>query len=217
MNGRRSALLLVLCGLLLLALPACGERARAGVSDAEAARAAVAQGAWEEALLAAERAEAQDAARFTPFRYFVRGCAAYAESFVWEEAARAGDTEAAKMAYQQAEDALAYWQMAATRPQPWPAARRNVERGLLRLQALREQKKETVDPPPDERTPDPAVDPTPEDEEAAEPSTALIETGSLPPQGVARLLEVMVERETRKRALRRAQRATRSSEVERDW
>ena len=183
---------------------------------AHKAVAALAAGDADTARAEAEAAESAGGEAFTGFRYFVRGNAAWAASREWEQAARAGDPEAMKVAQAQAEDALAYWQMAAASRRDWPAARRNVERGLRRLQALRESRTERTPPPENERTPDPE-DTTPEDEETPEASEALVERGDLPADRVGSLLEVLLRRDARKRALRREQRRSRGTSVERDW
>ena len=169
------------------------------------------------ARAAAQRAAETGGERFEGFRYFVRGNAAFALSLEMEAEAERGDPEAGKMAYQAAEDALAYWQRAAASRPKWPAARRNVERGLLRMEALRERKQDAEKPPEDELPPDPVPPETPEDGEPPEASTAKIETADLPAEKVGTLLEVLIERERRKRDFRRAQRRARGVEVERDW
>ena len=214
---RHAALTLVLMGSLALA--GCGDRV--AIERAEAARAALAADDYERAEVlaqeAAERGAANGDPRFEAFRYFVRGNVAYARSLVWQAEAERGDPEAAKMAYQDAEDALAYWQMAAASRDDWPAARRNVERGLLHMQALRESKQDRAPPPEDDPPPDPDQPEDPEGEEPEEAVAARIETADLPAGRVGGLLEVLLAREKQKRALRKAARAERSADVERDW
>jgi len=172
-------------------------------------------GRWDEALRAARSAGQRGDARYEALRYFVRGNVAYARSLEMDDKAARGDPEAAKMAYQLAEDALAYWQMATASRSDWPVARRNVERGLLRLRALRESKTAREKPPEPVQSPDPTA--PPESEEEPELSTALVETRDLPAGQVGEVLAVLVAREERKRALRRVQRKARGAQVERDW
>lgn len=214
---RHAVLMLVLIGSLALA--GCGDRA--AIERAEAARSALAAQDYERAEIlareAAERGAADGDPRFEAFRYFVRGNVAYARSLVWQAEAERGDPEAAKMAYQDAEDALAYWQMAAASRDDWPAARRNVERGLLHMKALRESKQDRAPPPEDDPPPDPDQPEDPEGEEPEEAVAARIETADLPAGKVGGLLEVLLAREKQKRAVRQAARAQRSADVERDW
>lgn len=212
--SRWHCLRLVCLGLVALCCTACGDETptRAGA----AAVAALRSENFDEALDAAATAARKGDARFTALRYFVRGSVAYATSLEFEAEATRGDPEAAKMAYQRAEDALAYWQMASASRSDWPAARRNVERGLLRLQALRESKTERQEPPESQVPPDPAAPPEAADEEP-ELSTAQVETRELPAGKIGDVLGKLVSREQRKRALRRAQRKARGAEVERDW
>ena len=206
-----SRALISLC--LVFGLVGCG--APPSVHQAHEAQVALANGETERALRAAEAAEAQGGALFTGFRYFVRGNVAWAESLAWE-AEPEGEVDAMRMAETKAEDALAYWQMAAASRPDWPAARRNVERGLRRLENLREQKAERPKPPETERTPDPE-ETAPENEDEPEESEALIETGELAADRIGGLLEVLLKREGRKRALRAEQRRARGQQVERDW
>jgi len=208
-----SRCLLALLSALLLT--GCGDPVP--MDHAEDAVLALKAEDFDGAEAAAQRAVQTGGARFEGFHYFVRGSAAYALSLEMETEAERGDPEAEKMAYQAAEDALAYWQMAAASRPDWPAARRNVERGLLRMEALRERKQDGEKPPEDEPPPDPGPTDTPEDGEPPEASTAKIETADLPAGKVGTLLEVLIERERRKRDLRRAQRRARGVEVERDW
>lgn len=203
-------------GASLLALVCVGCGDRVPTREGAAAVAALRSERWDEAQAAARAAAEGGDVRFVALRYFVRGNVAYARSLERSAEAARGDPEAAKMAYQLAEDALAYWQMAAASRLDWPEARRNVERGLLRLQVLRESKTEREKPP---ERPLPPEDEAPADDEEQEPelSTARVETRDLPAGKVGRVLKVLVSREQRKRVLRRAQRKAGGVSVERDW
>jgi len=146
---------------------------------------------------------------------FQRGNMAYEQALALEQRAEdreAGDRESAKAAEMRAEDALAYWQAAATTRLDWPAARRNVERALLLLGRLRERRTEGTKKkaPPKKNLP-----PKTEDEEQAAPRR--VATKDLPAVRVLGLLDVLAARERSRRALRRARRSKANTHVERDW
>lgn len=168
---------------------------------------------------------------------FLRGNAAYADSLALEAAA--ADATAAergdlmRAAYRRAEDALAAWQWAAATRLDWPQARRNVERGLLRMKALREHKKEGGKPDPksvpfkgdqkpkDEPTKDkPEEDPPEQPEVPEDPPanpTARIDAGELPQERVLGVLETLRLRERQKIDLRKQRRTVRPALGGRDW
>lgn len=173
--------------LLLIALSAC--------TDAyEETSAALRKGDLERALVAAEG---------TGWHDFVRGSAAFARS----EAAEQLDRQIAS-----AEDAVAAWRTAAMK-RDWPEARRNVERGLLRLQQLYEKSgKERK--PPDQKPP--PIPPPPSKEDGPE-TEAELEKGELAQAQVLRLLELLREKEAKKLAARRARLGAPQPGVERDW
>ena len=150
-------------------------------------------------------------------RTFLRGNDAFAASVALEaEGLRpGGDPEASKAAVMRAEDALAHWRAAARTRADWPEARRNVERGLLRLARLREKRGGRRKP----RRPEPRKPPrSPEDAEderpAPQPRLLSVE---LPAARVLDLLDVLEAREREKRLVRRAWRRRRAADVERDW
>jgi hypothetical protein len=140
---------------------------------------------------------------------FRKASAAYARSEAFEAQARKGDAEAGKLAMKCAEDALAWWQWAAATRPDWPQARRNVERALLRLSALRDHAKA---PQPKQKA---KGDEKEQDKPPEPPPTP--ETADLPAAQVLGLLDVLRAREREKLRLRRAQRRARGGDVERDW
>jgi hypothetical protein len=163
--------------------------------------------------LAALRAGDEDAAEAAAARVgggfgaFVRGNVAFSRS-------EAAEALAPDLAIAQAEDAVASWRFAAASRPDWPAARRNVERGLLRLERLREKRTGKPAPPPEPEAPEPVPEPPPPE---APEETAELEEGELAPRDVLRLLEVVTEKERQKLALRRELRHARAAEVEKDW
>ncbi len=174
--------------LLLVALSACTD-------------------AYEEttaALRAGDLDRALSAADGTEWHAFVRGNVAFARS----EAAEALDLQIAL-----AEDAVAAWRTAAM-TRDWPEARRNVERGLLRLQGLYEKKSGKERRPPDQKPPPIPLPPGKEDGPETE---ADLEKGELAPAQVLRLLELLREKEAKKVAARRARLGAPQPGVERDW
>ncbi len=198
----------VACTLLALCLAGCGH------SEAEleyaAARAALVAGDHAEAERRAEAAARAGGDRFEALRAFLRGNVAFARCEMFEPAAEAGDNEAYKSALKNAEDALAYWRWAAKSRDDWPAARRNVERALFKLAALREKRRDGKQKPPQP--------PAPTDgDEAKPPPDSPLEEKDLPAGEVLGLFDVLVRRDAEKIKLRRAQRATAKDRVERDW
>ncbi len=145
---------------------------------------------------------------------FLKGNAAYEASLKLERAAEAGDREAFKAAVMRAEDALAYWQRAAATRADWPAARRNVERALLRVEALRESKRDSGKKKRDPKKKD---EPEKEDPEAMKAPPRRVATKELAADRVLGVLDLLEKREQARRALRKAARAKRSADVERDW
>lgn len=174
--------------LLLLLACACGDR-------------------YEETLAALRAGDldlAAKAAEGTEWHAFVRGNVAFARS----EAAEKLDLQIAL-----AEDAVAAWRMAAMQ-RDWPEARRNVERGLLRLQGLYEKRSGKEPKPPQPKPP--PIPPPPGKEEGPETEAAL-EKGELAQAQVLRLLELLREKEAKKLAARRARLGAPQPGVEKDW
>ncbi len=191
-----------------------------------------------------EKAEATAAAAvkaggqpFESLLAFVRGNVAFERSKQMEhEATRpGGDPKAMEMALMLAEDAQARWQHAATlRPVDWPAARRNVERALLRLKALRESRRggradrpsqppsqpggdpEGGDPNPEDG-PEPPKPPTKEGVDPSLPPDDALNRRDLPASKVLGLLDLLAEKDKERQALRRKARRERGTKVEKDW
>ncbi len=156
-----------------------------------------------DALRAGDLGAAVQASKGTEWEAFVRGNEAFARS----QAAEQPDLQIAL-----AEDALAAWRVAAMQ-RDWPEARRNVERGLLRLQQLYEKKSGKERKPPEPRPPQP---PAPGKEDGPETEAAL-EKGDLAEAQVLRLLELLREKEAKKLAARRARLGMPQPGVEKDW
>jgi hypothetical protein len=155
------------------------------------------------ALRAGDLDRALGASEGTEWHAFVRGNVAFARS----EAAEQMDLQIAL-----AEDAVAAWRVAAMQ-RDWPEARRNVERGLLRLQQLMEKRSGKERKPPERKPP---IPPPPGREEGPE-TEAQLERGELAQSQVLRLLELLREKEAKKLAGRRARLGTPQPGVERDW
>lgn len=171
-------------------------------------------------------------------RVFLEGNAAYQRSEEAERASRRPDADPTTLdfAIVRAEDAIAFWRKAAITREDWPEARRNVERGLLLLKHLRaaqaekNQKPDTKPdeapdakpvPPPDGKQlpPPPPPPPPPPAKPSDDGATPKPEAAApdLTPEQVAKLLEVLQEREKQKVAARRADRKARAGNVEKDW
>lgn len=163
---------------------------------------------------AAERAEAVGGEAFAPLAAFIRGSAAYLQAEAAAEAAAqpGADARAMQWAIALGEDALAAWRFAATTRRDWPAARRNVERALLLLERLREQRK--GDPNTKQKPPEPKDEPKEDDKPEEAPST--VETKALPAGKVFSVLDILGAKQRKKRVERRAARNERA-DVERDW
>ena len=204
------------------------DEAVAVAGDAASARllydqalAATRVGRYGEAETAARRArEAPGGAEITPLCDFLLGNAATLRSQAAEiEANRpGGEPTAHEWAVASAVDALAAWRRAAASRADWPEARRNVERALLRIRRLREQKaggRGRIEIPRD-RPPEPAPSPTEPNPEAPQDPRD-VETADLSPGEVAGLFDLLRDKERKKRAMRRADREARGGDVEKDW
>jgi len=234
--GRRRALAVggSLALLAVLALAGCG---RDGEARAHLARALahLDAGRLADASDAADRAAAVGGDDVRAACDFVRGNVAFGRSRLLE--ADAGTPGAPlttlELSLAQAEDALAAWRAAAATRADWPAARRNVERALLRIEGLRARlgrKREgtrppppapgakPLGPPPTDAPPIPAppVRPPVAPPAAAAPPRPIVTT-DLPAAEVRGLLDVLRRKEQEKRAMRRARTAPPASATERDW
>lgn len=220
-----------------------GELARAG-GDASPelllslATAAFRAGDMDRAETAAAAAEgARPAGETAAAVRFLRGSIAWARSEAAE--LRSRGPRATPMdhaaAVASAEDALVHWQRAAMAgEEDRPAARRNAERALLRLAALREKRRDGTGgppppPPPEDplRTDDgkPAPD-TPDAPEVDQPEDVPGDPGDeakpegpaeLAPAAVSALAERLATKEKEKWDLRRRVRRERADPAERDW
>lgn len=187
------------------------------------ALAAVRVGRFAEAEAAARRAaNAPGGTEIAPLCDFVRGNAAFLRSQAAEAEANRprGEPTAHEWSVASAEDALAAWRSAAASRDDWPEARRNVERALLRIRRLREQKaggRRRIDLPREPRPSQPKG-PRPAPPQSEEPPERPdTETGELAPEQVAGLFELLSEKERQKVEMRRAERRARGGDVEQDW
>ncbi len=174
----------------------------------------------------AEAAAAGAAARGKPeieaLSDFLRGNAAFARCRMAERQASTAAAEpfAFDVAITYARKARRLWQLAAMSRPDWPAARRNVERALLKEEELKrrkadrdeEQRRKTDRPPRPQPKPPPTPVPDAEPDPAVDPQLK-----ELAPEEVLRLLDKLAQKEREKRALRRSQRKARTAGVERDW
>ncbi len=207
------------------ALAAFTEAAGAAGQDVSAellhdqALAALCAGRFSEAEAAAEQAAARGGPPFAALRDFLVGNVAFARCEL--AAAQASGPEAEPFAFDvalgQARRARSAWQRAAMSRSDWPAARRNVERALRRLEELeqaRDEARRRAEEEKKKERPEPEAPPpaTEEEERAIEAQLAEL-TG----EELRRLFERLAAKEREKRELRRSQRERRSSEVEKDW
>ncbi len=167
------------------------------------------------ALLLAACGDGQDrAALEQAHATFLDGNAAYEGSLALDEAAAAGDREAFNAAVMRAETALAYWQRAAASRADWPQARRNVERALLRLEELREKRRDSGKK---KKAPKKKDESETKDDEKMKAPPRRVATKALPKERVLGILDLLEKREQKRRALRMKKRAEQSANVERDW
>ncbi len=184
------------------------------------ALAALGAGALDAAEIAAEKAAVRGGGELYAFRDFVLGNAAFVRAERAE--AQAGGPEAEPFAF---DVAIAYaraaadaWAAAAARGADWPAARRNVERSLRKIDELTERRSE-AEKRQQERKKDPKEEPEPvppkDDEPEIAPPTVAPELDG--PELVERLLDRLAAKEREKHEVRQANRRARSADVERDW
>jgi Ca-activated chloride channel family protein len=199
-------------------------------------------GDLERAARAAREAEARGGAGFAPWGAFVRGHVAFARSLEAESASQRpdGDRVLLERALTLAEDALAAWRLAASTPRAgggadWPEARRNVERALLRLEALREKQRtgagarrtpvviqpppgagEPASQPPPPQPPAPTPEPRPGAAADGDPSARVVTT-DLAPSDLVRLPDLLRAKAQQRAQRRGVERARASRDVEKDW
>ena len=161
---------------------------------------------------------AEGALREGPVDDFLRGNIAFARCLRAER--QASTTAAEPFAWDVAllygRKARDFWQRAAMTRDDWPAARRNVERALLKLEELQKEK-EAVQPQRKQK-PKPRPIPLPRPgapEDKPEPVAPRLD--KLSPEQVLRLLETLAKKEEEKRALRTKERKERGAGIARDW
>jgi hypothetical protein len=180
------------------------------------------------AELCAEKAAARGGEDWFGLRDFLIGCAAYqrAERAEAEAGLLEADPTSFDRALLEAATALRSWRLAAASRNDWPAARRNVERALLKLESLRAAREEARNrqQATKEKTQEQLPEPQPEDpaEEQggdldAQDLTAQQDPRTLSRQQLAQLFEQLAAKEREKRALRRAAQQRSASKVEKDW
>lgn len=212
-----------LAALLLLALIACGEPPEGVTPESLVNEALAALGANDLANAegfarrAAElAADSPRAAEFSGLRDFLLGNVAFARCQRAKTLANLPDADPKVLqgAIAQADAARRAWELAATSRVDWPAARRNVERALLELEALRGRAPSA--PPkdgPDEMKKDNDPQAKPADPDGPPPG----ETPPLDPEQLKNLLERLAELEQEKQDARRSRAGESAAGVERDW
>jgi len=222
----------------VLILAACGGSEKDAVAHYNRALAALRDNKPRIAADEAARAADGGLGALAPLADFLQGNAAFAQCLIAETQAQSAEAEpfAFDIAIGYAESARDHWQHAATTRDDWPAARRNVERALLKIEDLKRKKSERTgdrksdsDPqlnlkrqptpnnnqPPKPPTTDPSGAAGTKSNQDPEAANAVLE--ELSHEQVLRLLERLGEKEKEKRALRRKRRSTASSGTERDW
>ena len=171
----------------------------------------------------AERAAARGGPEYAALRDFLHGNVAFVRCV---EAGRQASTPAAEpfawdVALLYGRKARDFWQRAAVSRADWPAARRNVERALLKLEELERKKadaedrrRRASDPQPRPRPLPKPRQPDPDPEQGPPDGPQLKELG---PEQVLQLLEKLAQKEREKLALRRSQRKAGTAGVEKDW
>lgn len=186
------------------------------------ALAALRSGALVEAEVAAEVAAARGGADYEALRDFLFGNVAFARCDQAERLTRR--PEAGLIAYDRAlthaRDARDAWQAAVWRRSDWPEARRNVERAVLRIARLEQEREEAKrkaqkrkkkpDPPKD----DPDENRRKERRRIPKGGPQLME---LTPAQVRRLFEKLSQKEREKVRLRLREQQARRVDVEQDW
>jgi len=211
---------------------AAGEKAPA-VLLYDKALAALRTGRLSEAEAAARRAAVKDEDGFGALADFLVGNAAFARCELAQAQATGPEAEpfAFDVAIGYADSARAAWQLAATSRSDWPAARRNVERALIKERELRRQKTEAgskkpktrPDPKPRPRPANGGSDPSKDEDptgkgadEEPDPGATATEV-ELTREQVLGLLEVLAAKEKEKRDVRVKVRRNQPADVEKDW
>jgi hypothetical protein len=185
------------------------------------ALAALAVGELRDAADVAERAAAEGEADVAARALFLRGNVAFARCELAEKQAATLEAEpfAFDIAIRFGESARNHWRDAAMTREDWPAARRNVERALLKIMTLERKKREA------ERRREKRSEPKPEPKPLPEPGKEEVEDepeadgaiAELTPEEVLRLFERLDRKEREKVELRRQERREKMAAVEKDW
>ncbi|MAB90497.1 MAG: hypothetical protein CMJ90_13705 [Planctomycetes bacterium] len=175
----------------------------------------------------AEKAVVRGGPRFVPQRHFILGNVAFKRCLQAE--ILAGRVEAGPVALDaailHAETAAESWRRAAVTRSDWPAARRNVERALLKLETLRKtrderrkkQGKKPKNQPPKPPSPERQRDPSVRGRKINQDRLARMQLKELSYAQVRRLLEKLSQKEAEKAKLRKKEQAAKRVSGERDW
>ena len=173
------------------------------------------------AEFSAEKSAARGGPEFAGLRDFLLGNAAFIACQRAEAEANLRDADPTSLgrAINHARTAGDFWQLAALSRPDWPAARRNVERALLKLEELEQQKAEAEanQAPKTEAEPKPPPEPDEPTEEIEQDPTLQEAPPELTPEEIGRLLEKLAQIENEKRTLREAWQRMRTANVENDW
>jgi hypothetical protein len=196
------------------------------------ALAALRTGDWVLAESEVEKAAARGGEEFTALRDFLAGNTAFARCQAAESAAEA-ETEGPEAVFTYYDAAVGHailaagaWRRAAASKPDWPEARRNLERALLKCEALKQKMEEARQRQADARKrrievpiplPLPGEAPQAEEgEKTPEPVDVQAQRKELSSSALERLMEKLGDKEKEKRELRKNQRHERS-DVEKDW
>lgn len=195
---------------ILLLLAGCGDDA--------------AERAFRETVAALQKGElrkAESAAAKAAAGDFLMGNVKFAKCELAERQAEQPGAEpfAFDIAINYAQSAHEAWQRAALSRDDWPAARRNVERALLKIEELKKKRDEKQQDRKKKPTPQPKPQPqkNPVKQPQPKPAPDKPQRKELSPEEVLRLLDRLAQKEKDKLALRRTEKKKRSAGVERDW
>lgn len=175
----------------------------------------------------AEKAAVRGGARLAPQRDFILGNVAFKRCLKAE--VLGGRVEAGPVALDaailHAETAAGSWQRAAISRADWPEARRNVERALLKLEALkkvREERRKKQGRTPRNQPPAPPApvrqrDPSQRGRKVNQDWLVRAQLKELSYAQVRRLLDKLSEKEKEKARLRKKEQASKRVAGERDW
>ena len=158
---------------------------------------------------------------FVALRNFLIGNVAYARCEQVEMLALRPEAEPflLEQALEHVEQACESWRAAALGRPDWPAARRNLERALVKrakLENIQREREEQKQETPPEELPEPPP-PEPEAPRHDVQEDAQEELGLLSPEELTQMLQRLDRNQEEKRALRRLDREKGRGRVERDW